>query len=115
VIKWLKKLFSNDAIKLLELYKEKIQKLENDNLNRFVFVKIPTSDDEEAYKIKLSELSIDPLYLFWMNKLQYHAVSEFQKGGVESPDYYRGMIAMITMIQDQSRKARDSLPRIEEE
>lgn len=111
MIKWFKNLFSNDAVKLLELYKEKIEKLEKDNLNRFVYVKVPTSDDAEAFNIKLSEISTDPLYLFWMSKLQSNIINEFKCGGANSPDYYRGMIAMISIIMDDSRKAREMLPK----
>lgn len=112
MIRWIKRLFEKRiSVKTFEaLYSEYSKKMEEiDKERNFIYVERPRPEEQRMYLEKISMLSKDKFFLYWMSALQYKIIREFQSGGDKSPDFYRGQLSVISEMQQDSRIAAEEL------
>lgn len=109
-IKELEKKLS-DAIELTQLYKSKIDKLEEKPLftpENYIHIPVPsTEDDNRALLLKTAALTSDPLYLFYFADVRRRIIQQFEsETGRQYSEYFRGQLALVGQIFEDSGKAR---------
>ncbi len=78
----------------------------NINPAQFVNVPIPQESDMPEYWRKLAALLDDNFYLFYLTQLRRTIVDQFEVNGNDKAEYFRGKLAVIGDIINDSRKAR---------
>ena len=97
---------------LLEYYRvenELLRKQVENAPARCVHVPVPGPEDMRSYHEAIAALTENPLYLFYLAQLRRTAVDGFEADGKTSPEYYRGMLAMVGMVFQDAKNARVKL------
>jgi hypothetical protein len=107
---------TRDLERLIEVQQQQIELLQKPKnpSGQFVVVQVPQRDDMRTYYEKISALVTDPFYLFYITQLRRSIVDDFESGK-ESPDIYRGKLALLGDIINDSRMARNQLGTSEED
>jgi hypothetical protein len=109
---WFKTKREKELEELCGMYKKQLEDLNKAVPNfasSFVCVGVPTPEDMKAYHTKIAALTTDPLYLFYLVQLRRSVVDEFEILGKDSPEYYRGKLALIGMLFQDAAKASKQL------
>lgn len=95
---------------LTSLYAKKISKLETElvkSSTQYVYVQVPAREHQFEYQKRIAEICDDKSFLFWFSQLQYSVLRDFEQDGKDNSEFYRGKLAMLKEIVDDSIKARD--------
>ena len=104
----------SDAMELVQLYKKQIDTLSEKPLfspENYIHVPIPTTeDDNRALLLKTAQLTTDTLYLFYFADLRRRIIQQFESEvGRTHSEYFRGQLALIGELFEDSGKARKHL------
>ena len=103
-----------DTTELVQLYKKQIETLSAKPLfspENYIHVPIPANeDDNKALLIKTAAFTTDTLYLFYFGDIRRRIIQQFESdAGRVNPEFYRGQLALIGEMFDDSVKARKHL------
>lgn len=94
--------------RLVEIQQQHIEYLQKPkNLSGYyTIVPVPQPEDMRTYYEKTAAFVTDQFYLFYITQLRRSIVDDFE-AGKESPDVYRGKLALLGDIIRDACKARD--------
>jgi hypothetical protein len=100
-----------DTTELVKLYKKQIDVLSEKptiSPEHYVHVPVPqTDEDMRALQLKIAQLTSDTLYLFYFADLRRKIIQQFEsESGRQYSEYFRGQLAFIGQIFEDSAKAR---------
>jgi hypothetical protein len=89
-------------------YRNRVDELEQDDrgLGRYVPISVPRAGDSKEYNHKLMELVDNEFMLFYFTAKRLEVVKRFERDKQGSADYYRGQLALLDDIIEDSRSAR---------
>ncbi len=104
---WFKTKRENELLELCELYRKKINDLEN--RESFITVKVPLESEQGEYWRKLSLLREDNYYLFYFTNMKTQIINSFRVQGKEFSEFFRGKLDAINDILTDAKNARQKI------